>query len=398
MKKARGFLLAAGLLALACSAAAQSPQTLRKLKSKYRYVGPPHDGLMAVSPDPIPGSKIGAFFIGAHFGYADTLGQLVVPVRFDYASDFSDGLALVGIGPRDVRKFGYIDPSGRAVIPAEYDEAAVPQNGLLKVMRREGIAEQWGYLSTDGTTVVPLEYGKLMKPAEGLIAAAKGTWTPGESALSRPRFEGKWGFLDYEGNVAIPFGFVDAHSFQDGVAAVAVEGKYYPKWGFIDARGNTVVPFRYYEVNNFREGLAVVARVIDGVVRYGFIDSDGNELISPQYASARDFRNGYALVGAFADAGPTPYYLIDKEGGSRLPYALYDVNDSGRYGHMTAAVPDSTGRLRYGLIDKRGRRVIPFRYDRITIYSEWDAQTQSWKEAGIAELDGKETMFDIFKK
>ncbi|MDE7344530.1 MAG: WG repeat-containing protein, partial [Alistipes sp.] len=255
-----------------------------------------------------------------------------------------------------------------------------------------------GYLWTDGTTVVPLEYGKLMKPAEGLIAAAKGTWTPGESALSRPRFEGKWGFLDYEGNVAIPFGFVDAHSFQDGVAAVAVEGKYYPKWGFIDARGNTVVPFRYYEVNNFREGLAVVGRVIDGVVRYGFIDSDGNELIPPQYASARDFRNGYALVGAFADAGPTPYYLIDKEGGSRLPYALYDVNDSGRYGHMTAAVPDSTGRLRYGLIDKRGRRVIPFRYDRITIYSEWDAQTQSWKEAGIAELDGKETMFDIFKK
>lgn len=397
MKNARGFLLAAGLLALACSAAAQSPQTLRRLKSKYRYVGRPHDGLMVVSPDPIPGPKIGVFIIGAHFGYADTLGQLVIPVRFDYASDFSDGLALVGAGPRDARKFGYIDPSGRAVIPVEYDDAAVPQNGLLKVMRREGIAEQWGYLSADGTTVVPLEYGKLMKPAEGLIAAAKGTWTPGESALSRPRFEGKYGFLDYEGNVVIPFGFVDAHSFQNGTAAVAVEGKYYPKWGFIDTCGKTVVPFRYYEVRNFREGLASVGRVIDGKLRYGFVDAQGTETIPPQYASVRDFRDGYALVGAFA-AGPTPYYLIDKEGSSRLPYALYDVNDSGRYGHMTAAVPDSAGRLRYGLIDKRGRAVIPFRYDRITIYSEWDAQTQSWKEAGIAELNGEETMFDVFRK
>ncbi len=64
---------------------------------------------------------------------------------------------------------------------------------------------------------------------------------------------------------------------------------------------------------------------------------------------------------------------------------------------MTAAVPDSTGLLRYGLIDKRGRQIIPFQYDRITIFSEWDAQTQSWKEAGIAEVNGMERSFNIFR-
>lgn len=397
MKNLRYFLLAVSAAFLVCAVSAQSPQTLRKLKNKYRYVGQPHDGLMAVSPNDAPGPRIGGFVVGMRFGYADTLGKDVIPVQFDYASDFSEGLALVGIGSRNVRKFGFIDLEGRAAIPIEYDNAELTKEGLLKVMRKEGIAEQWGYLSRDGKVAVPLEYGRLMKPAEGFIAAAKGTWTEGETALSNPKFEGKYGFLDYEGNVAIPFGFVEAHSFQHGLAAVAVEGKYYPKWGFIDTCGKTVVPFRYYEIRNFREGLALVGRVIDGKVRYGFIAPDGEEVIPLQYASAREFRDGYALVSEFSKGDFAPFYLIDRAGNRRLPYALYDVNDSGRYGHMTAAVPDSAGRLRYGLIDKRGRQIIPFQYDRITIYSEWDTETQSWKEAGIAEADGMETSFNVFK-
>lgn len=397
MKGVRCFLLSVGAAVLACAVSAQSPQTLRKLKSKYRYVGQPHDGLLVVSPNDAPGPRIGGFVVGMQFGYADTLGQLVIPVQFDYASNFSDGLALVGIGSRNVRKFGFIDLAGRAAIPIEYDNAELTKEGLLKVMQKEGIAEQWGYLSRDGRTVVPLKYGRLMKPAEGFIAAAKGTWTAAENGSSKPEFEGKFGFLDYEGNVAIPFDFVDAHSFQNGLAAVAVEGKYYPKWGFIDTCGKAVVPFRYFEVRNFREGLAPVGRVIDGEVRYGFIAPNGEEVIPLQYASVREFRDGYALVSEFSESNFAPFYLIDKIGNRRLPYALYDVNDSGRYGHMTAAVPDSTGRLRYGLIDKYGRQVIPFQYDRITIYSEWDAETQSWKEAGIAEVGGMETTFNVFK-
>ncbi|MCX4281952.1 WG repeat-containing protein [Alistipes muris] len=397
MKALRYLLLAAGALVLTCAVSAQSPQTLRKLKNKYRYVGRPHDGLMVVSPNDAPGPRIGGFVVGMRFGYADTLGKDVIPVQFDYASDFSQGLALVGIGKRDVRKFGFIDLSGQAAIPIEYDNAELTKEGLLKVMRKEGIAEQWGYLSRDGEVAVPLEYGQLMKPAEGFIAAAKGTWTEGKTAMSSPKFKGKYGFLDYEGNVLIPFDFVDAHSFQNGVAAVAVEGKYYPKWGVIDTCGKTVVPFRYYEVRNFREGLALVGRVIDGEVRYGFISPDGEEVIAAQYASAREFRDGYALVSEFSKSDFAPFYLIDRAGNRRLPYALYDVNDSGRYGHMTAAVPDSTGLLRYGLIDKRGRQIIPFQYDRITIFSEWDAQTQSWKEAGIAEVNGMERSFNIFR-
>lgn len=396
MKSIRFALLVAGLAVILFPAAAQSPQALRRLKNSYGYVGKARDGRMAVSPGEC-GPKIGKFIVGARFGYADTLGKIVIPVRFDYASDFSEGLALVGIGKRDERKFGFIDTTGRVVVLIEYADAEPSREGLLKVMRRNDAGDPlWGYLSRAGETAVPLEYGDLLKPSEGLIAAARGEWKP-EEGSSKRAFIGRYGFLDYEGREAIPFRYVDAHSFQNGLAAVAVPGKYYPKWGFIDREGREVVAPKYYEVGNFREERAVVARVIDGKLLYGFIDPGGNEVVAPQYASAKDFKNGVALVGGFGSTDYTPYYIIDKEGNRRLPYALYDVNDSGRYGHMTAAVPDSTGILRYGLVDRYGRRVIPFAYDRITIYSEWDAATQGWHEVGIAEQGSTEVSFEIFR-
>ena len=282
-------------------------------------------------------------------------------------------------------------------MPIEYDDAETPREGLLKVMRRNGEEDPlWGYLSAAGEVVVPLEYGDLLKPAEGRIAAARGAWEAVEGSDERA-FMGRYGFLDYEGREAIPFRYVDAHSFQEGLASVAVAGKYYPKWGFIDHEGHEVVAPKYYEVGNFCEGRAWVARVVDGKLHYGYIDPAGNEVVAPQYASATNFKNGVALVSAFSTGNYAPYYLIGPNGTAKLPYAIYDVNDSGRYGHMTAAVPDSTGLLRYGLLDRHGRRVLPFAYDQITIFSEWDATTQSWNERGIAVQNGIEATFSILR-
>ena len=387
----------AGALLSLVPAGAQSPQTMQRLKNRYGYVGKVCDGRIAVSTEKYGGNKVGKSVLDVHFGYVDTLGRAVIPVRFDYASDFSQGLALVGIGPRGARKFGFIDPEGREVVPIEYDDAETPREGLLKVMRRNGEDDPlWGYLLASGEVVVPLEYGDLLKPAEGRIAAARGAWKAVEGADERA-FMGRYGFLDYEGREAIPFRYVDAHSFQEGLASVAVAGKYYPKWGFIDHEGHEVVAPKYYEVGNFCEGRAWVARVVDGKLHYGYIDPAGNEVVAPQYASATNFKNGVALVSAFSTGNYAPYYLIGPNGTAKLPYAIYDVNDSGRYGHMTAAVPDSTGLLRYGLLDRHGRRVLPFAYDQITIFSEWDAATQSWNERGIAVQNGIEATFSILR-
>jgi hypothetical protein len=51
------------------------------------------------------------------FGYIDTRGEWVIPPRFQYANDFSDGLA--GVSLRE-DGWGFIDRTGKEVIPAKY--------------------------------------------------------------------------------------------------------------------------------------------------------------------------------------------------------------------------------------------------------------------------------------
>jgi hypothetical protein len=52
------------------------------------------------------------------WGYIDTRGREVIPLRFDDAKDF----AANGLAPVEVDgKYGYIDARGREVIPLRYD-------------------------------------------------------------------------------------------------------------------------------------------------------------------------------------------------------------------------------------------------------------------------------------
>uniref|UniRef100_A0A7C4CB44 WG repeat-containing protein n=1 Tax=candidate division WOR-3 bacterium TaxID=2052148 RepID=A0A7C4CB44_UNCW3 len=52
--------------------------------------------------------------VGGKWGYIDKSGSLVVNPQFDWAADFSEGLARVGIGVWPL-KYGYIDKNGKFV-------------------------------------------------------------------------------------------------------------------------------------------------------------------------------------------------------------------------------------------------------------------------------------------
>lgn len=367
---------------------------IEKLRKQYSYVGAARYGRIVVCKGTPNAGVPGRFVHSCRFGYFDTAGRQSLPLQFDYASDFIDSIALVGIDRNGVRKFGYIGLDGGFVIPAEYDDAEIPYSGLLKVMRKTDTGKMYGYLSASGDTLIPLEYPGIMRPSEGFICAARGRWVDKEG---RKTIDGKYGYLDYAGNTVVPFVYSDAKSFRNGMAAVAVPGKYYDKWGFIDTTGCLRIECKYFYADDFHDDRAAVARIIDGKRRYGFIDPSGEEVIPLKYYSVRNFRDGYTLVSEFVERGFAPFYILDKWGNPQLRYPLYDVNDSGRYGHMTAAIADSTGMLRYGLLDKYARQILPFEFDRITIFSEWDSKEMRWNEVGVATKDGVDYSFDIHR-
>ena len=103
--------------------------------------------------------------------------------------------------------------------------------------------------------VIPCKYDFTSKFSEGLAAVV---------------LNGKWGFIDKNGNEVIPLIYDKALNFSRGLAAIKKDGK----WGFIDKTGNEVIPCRYDEVTDFIEGLAKVK--LDD--KEGVIDRFGNEL------------------------------------------------------------------------------------------------------------------------
>ena len=160
----------------------------------------------------------------------------------------------------------------------------------------------------------------------------------------------KFGFLDEDGDVRIPYVydyaepfscgyalvrqgsklyFIDTNnqpafgsdkskyhfytSFREGLCAVEKDGK----CGYIDTNGNRVIDLVFDEAYNFSEGLAAVA--VDGA--YGYINNNGNVVIDYRFDEAGEFENGFAIVQKNGYCG-----FIDRSGAERTPFVYEDAS------------------------------------------------------------------------
>jgi tetratricopeptide (TPR) repeat protein len=69
----------------------------------------------------------------------------------------------------------------------------------------------------------------------------------GDTTYAAVEVNGKWGFVDKDGNMVIDAKYDGARSFSNGLAAVKISGK----WGFIDINGDVVIEADYYDAKDF---------------------------------------------------------------------------------------------------------------------------------------------------
>lgn len=271
-------------------------------------------------------------------GYIDRTGRLVIPLQFDQADPFSDGLALVISGD----KFGYIGPSGQYRIPPQFGMAGNFSQGLA--FAAPSMYGPVGFINTSGKMVIPAEYEQAQDFSEGLAGVELG---------------GRWGFIDSSGKVAIPFTFDDVHSFSEGLALAKIGNK----WGYINKSGKWVAQPQYVEYWNgpppalpFSEGLAAV--VVAG--EWGYIDQTGKQVIAPQFVSAGSFSEDLAPVivrGKMGFIDTSGKMVIPAEFG-KDPVTLASTDSSGFHNGLALAAPaDAPSQM--GYIDKSGKFVIP---------------------------------------
>ena len=93
----------------------------------------------------------GTIGVRATYGYIDREGKEVIPLIYDGAFNFSEGLARVAIEDSGKEKCGYIDTTGKEVIPLIYDGAYSFSEGLAMVGMEDSEGDiKWGYIDMTG--------------------------------------------------------------------------------------------------------------------------------------------------------------------------------------------------------------------------------------------------------
>jgi hypothetical protein len=247
------------------------------------------------NPQPIPFRK------GDKFGYSTWRKNLVIGAKYDLALPFAqvEKLGLVALGQKDVNgnftgKYGFIDRRGREIVPLEYDAAESFADGLANVGKYNAAAQstRFGFIDDQGREVIPPGFEDALNFSEKLAAV---------------KFQGKWGFIDKNGRQVVPFKYDSAAEFSGGLAAVGLAGRY----GFIDLAGNEQIALEYDFAGKFAGGVAPVRK--DGKVF--FINSEGAAALPFKYDNAANFSEGLAMVTLNGKSG-----FIEKSGSEIIAF------------------------------------------------------------------------------
>jgi predicted esterase len=242
------------------------------------------------------------------YGYINRYGEPVIEPKFTQANDFSEGLACVQVGGKAGGfiggKYGYVDKTGEYVVEPKLDHGEDFSEGLACVStggRRGGVladfggkvGSKYGYIDKSGSFAIEPKF-KYAKPfSNGLAAVTKGR---------------KVGFIDRTGQFVIGPQFDSAQDFSEGLASVRVG----EQGGYIDRSGNYVIGPKFKGMaHSFSEGLAAVYD--GGTKKFGFIDRTGEFVIEPRFGLTTGFRNGLARVTLVSSLGIKNGY-IDKTG------------------------------------------------------------------------------------
>lgn len=150
------------------------------------------------------------------------------------------------------------------------------------------------------------------------------TINPHNDNLAAFKQDGKWGFIDIQGNEIIAPKYEDVGYFNNGISRAKLDGK----WSTINKKGEPISGFIFTELGDFYEDFALAKKddnylylttknkqlklsnkleyhnFHDGLARvkdkskdkWGFINKKGIFVIDTRYNSASDFSGGYALV------------------------------------------------------------------------------------------------------
>lgn len=203
-------------------------------------------------------------------------------------------------------------------------------NGLVSTQVVNG---RWGYLNKDGEWAIEPIYDAGSDFSEG---------------IARVQVDNRIRYIDVKGNTIYEHEMqnrlqIFRNPFFNGRAII----KDKENWKIIDSRGNVLKSLHGYDsVSDLRDGFAIIN--VKG--KFGFINQDGDQIVSPVFEDVNDFSDGMACVSV---RGKGSY--INSTGAIEFE-TQYDFDDCGDF---CAGMARIYGPLRSGYINKNGELIIP---------------------------------------
>ncbi|MDF9844821.1 MULTISPECIES: WG repeat-containing protein [unclassified Paenibacillus] len=259
-----------------------------KVKPYYSFIAPFAEGRAVVSD-------------AKGYTLIDEKGREVTAARYDYLNSLHDGRALFSRQSTTAggSRYGYIDAQGKEVLPAVYLDAGDFMNGTALVKTAEG---EYALIDKDGKVLHTYKHAFVGNPGDGLLAYQEAE-------------NGKYGYLNLDGSVAIKPQFTAALPFSEGRAVINTAENYGNAYGLIDKQGKQIIPATYYEVQQLGEnrvslGTPVYADQPYRGSRYVIADAVTGKILSNHpLLGVNNYQHGLASV---YDAKDT--YFIDKSG------------------------------------------------------------------------------------
>jgi len=278
------------------------------------------------------------FYENGMYGICDTNFTIIVPAKFSMTSTYEFGFSKVGLEQGHNTVYNFIDVNGKELC-TEY-MSSLPGDFINgnAVINRHG---QSAIIDTSGNLILPFKYVRANSFKEGLATVACGFW--------------KWGVVNTNGEEIIP-------CIYDGIGYYFLEGinrvKQNGKWALISKTGNVFTPFEFDEIG---EQSFASLTIYNGIIpakrfgKWGYINNIGEEIIPYYYCFASQFRNNYCVASIDSLFG-----MLNFKGDTVVPF-VYEYIDI-----MSDSIYPAMKNGKFGFINSRNETIIPFDYE----YSE----------------------------
>lgn len=333
---------------------------------------------------------------GQKFGFINKQGNIIIPIIYDKSDIFfRDGIIRVELN----EKFGVINSKNQTIVPIDYDfiDKFRFYNGLIAVTK----AGKSGVFNHDGQLIIPVQYDKVDIQDKNIFV----------------KKENKWGIFDRVGNEIIPISLDYEYigNFSDGLAYVKT---YDGKYGFINTQGQLVIDSSYDYAESFDDGNAIIGLFRNATntadnysltlpsqdstitsaefwsnveadinsKRYGVINTYNQPIISIKYDSVRELDH----TGFFAVKQDDKHGLFDNTGKVIIPIEFDDVQKEHSFfpdmPHSYELIKVENNE-KYGLYDTTGNLLVPVEYDAIIISNDY-AEAKNGEESHYYDWNG----------